>query len=175
MKKKKKKKRRDSFSCFHRLNGDAYKFHDMHLNKKKYRSSYSTPNCTKYYPSKALVWRRSPSGPKWETMGSRKPLHEKIFDGAYIGHEDPLKNITKCFINMDKQTMRGDLANTHNLRVNTAKRFIPIDNKNKSIKRLNKLINESLSTGDINRMNSKKDINKKINLQINDKRNNKSS
>ena len=169
LKKKKKKKRRDSFSCFHRLNGDAYKFHDMHLNKKKYRSSYSTPNCTKYYPSKALVWRRSPSGPKWETMGSRKPLHEKIFDGAYIGHEDPLKNITKCFINMDKQTMRGDLANTHNLRVNTAKRFIPIDNKNKSIKRLNKLINESLSTGDINRMNSKKDINKKINLQINDK------
>ena len=170
MKKKKRKKRRDSFTNFHRTNEDAYKFHDMHLNKKKYKSTYSTPNCTKYYPSKALVWKSSPSGPKWETMGSRKPLLNKIVDGTYIEHEDPLKNITKCFINMDKQTMRGDLANTHNLRVNTAKRFIPKDTKNKSIRKFNRTINESISSdGNINRIKSGRDINKKINLEINNK------
>ena len=33
------KKRNDSFSCYHRVNEDAYKFHDLHMNKKK-RKNY---------------------------------------------------------------------------------------------------------------------------------------
>jgi hypothetical protein len=35
LKKMKEKKRKDSFSCYHRTNEDAYKFHDLHMNKKR--------------------------------------------------------------------------------------------------------------------------------------------
>ena len=174
---KNKKKRGDSFTCYHRTNEDAYKFHDLHMNKKRFKSTYSTPTCTKYYPNKNLVWKRTTSGPKWETMVSRKPLGKKIFDGSYLCHEDPLKNITNCFINMDKQTVRGDIANTHNLRVNTAKKFIPKDNKNVSTRKFNQTVNDSITTEDMNinlkKTKSGKDINKKINLEINNKWKNK--
>ena len=176
-KNKNKKKRGDSFTCYHRTNEDAYKFHDLHMHKKKYKSTYSTPTCTKYYPNKNLVWKRTTTGPKWETMVSRKPLGKKIFDGSYLCHEDPLKNITNCFINMDKQTIRGDITNTHNLRVNTAKRFVPKDNKNVSTRRFNRTVNDSITTDDMNinmkKTKSGKDINKKINLEINNKWKNK--
>ena len=78
---------------------------------------------------------------------------------------------------MDKQTVRGDIVNTHNLRVNTAKKFIPKDNKNVSTRKFNRTVNDSITTDDMNinmkKTKSGKDINKKINLEINNKWKNK--
>ena len=168
LKKMKEKKRKDSFSCYHRTNEDAYKFHDLHMNKKKEKATFSTPNCTKYFPNKDYVLHRMPTCPKWETMGSRKPLSINLYDGSYLGHEDPLNNITHCFINMDKQTMRGDLINSNNVRINTAKPFISRNKKNISNDNIN-------SYRDKNRIKSGKDYNKKINLEMNNKWKNKNT
>ena len=178
LEKKNKKKSKDLFTCYHRTNEDAYKFHDLHINKKKEKSIFSTPNCTKYFPNKNLVWHRMPTSPKWETMESRKTIIDKKYDGSYLGHEDPLKNITKCFINMDKQTMRGDVINTKNVRINTAKPYISKNRKNKSIRAFNKTtMNHNVSShkDNINRIKSGKDVNKKINIEINNKWKNKNN
>ena len=168
-------KEKDSFSCFHRTNEDAYKFHDLHVSKRREKSNFTTPNCTKYFPNKNFVWRKTPSGPKWETMTSRKPLSKKIYDGSYLTHDDPLKNITNCFINMDKQTMRGDVTNCNNVRVTTAKPFISKDKKNKSQVEFNTLMNESFNSfkDKARRIKSGKDYNKRINLEMNNKWTNK--
>ena len=164
------KKRNDSFSCYHRANEDAYKFHDLHMNKKREKITFSTPNCTKYFPNKDYVLNRMPTCPKWETMGSRKPLYNNLYDGSYLGHEDPLNNITHCFINMDKQTMRGDLINSNNVRINTAKPFISKNKKNTSIKDFEKNMNDNANSyRDRNKIKSGKDYNKKINLDINNR------
>jgi hypothetical protein len=162
---------KDPFTCFHRTNEDAYKFHDLHMNKKKEKIIFETPNCTKYFPNKNLVWHRMPTCPKWETMESRKLNINKINDGSYLSHEDPLKNITKCFINMDKQTMRGDILN-NNIRFNTAKPFISKKRENKSLMNAHKINDTSSShrgKDNKNRAISGKDINKKINLEMNSK------
>jgi hypothetical protein len=171
----KNKKPMDSFSLYHRTNEDAYKFHDLHMSKIKKKQNFTTPNCTKYYPNKNLVCHRSPSGPKWETMTSRKPLANKTYGGSYLTHEDPLKNITNCFINMDKQTMRGDVINCNNVRINTAKPFISKDKKNKSTREFNKLMNDSINNfkDKARRIKSGKDYNKRINLEMNKKWTNK--
>ena len=175
--KKKEKKRKDSFSCFHRTNEDFYKFHDLHMNKKKEKTTFLTPNCTKYFPNKDIIWHRMPTCPKWETMESRKSLSKKTYDGSYLGHDDPLKNITHIFINMDKQTMRGDVINTKNVRINTAKPFISKNKKNTSIKEFGKIINDNDSINSLrdnaNRIKSGKEYNKKINLEMNNKWKNK--
>ena len=169
--KNKKKKEKDLFTCYHRTNEDAYKFHDLHMNKKKEKSTFSTPNCTKYFPNKDFVWHRMPTCPKWETMESRKPLAKKSSGGSYLCHEDPLKNITNCFINMDKQTMRGDVINSNNVRINTAKPFISKNKKNKSVREFDKILNDSTNSYKMNldRIKSGKDYNKKRNLEMNNK------
>ena len=174
LQKNKDKKKKDSFSCYHRTNEDAYKFHDLHMNKRKEKTVFSTPNCTKYFPNKDYVLHRMPICPKWETMGSRKPLYNNLYDGSYLGHEDPLNNITHCFINMDKQTMRGDLINSNNVRINTAKPFISRNKKNISIRDFDKNINDNINSyRDKKRTKSGKDYNKKINLEMNNKWKNK--
>ena len=144
--KKKEKKKKDPNSCYHRLNEDAYKFHDMHINKKRQKSKFVTPECTKYFPNKKYIWHRTPTILKWDTMESRKPICKNDYKVRYLGHENPLKNIRNCFITMDKQTMRGDVITSGNVRINSAKPFIAKEKRRKS-----------------------KDYNRKINLQINNK------
>ena len=118
-----KNKKRGQHSLFHKTNIEAYKYHDLHMTKKKVKKKYYTPNCTKYFPKKDFVWHRNPTCLKWDTMQKRKPLNYNIFRGQLLEHEDPLKNIKKCFVNMEKQTMRGDTIKFNNVRIQTAKPF----------------------------------------------------
>ena len=122
---------------FHRTNSDAYKFHDLHRQKGHKKKEYKTPNCTKYLPSKALVWKRTLIPPKWDKIRGRDPLFGVDNTKYYLNHEPPLKNIGKVFIDMDKQTMRGDVITKHDLRIITTKTFISKNkkkNKNKKEK-----------------------------------------
>ena len=122
---------------FHRTNSDAYKFHDLHRQKGHKKKEYKTPNCTKYLPSKALVWKRTLIPPKWDKIRGRDPLFGVDNTKYYLNHEPPLKNIGKVFIDMDKQTMRGDAITKHDLRIITTKTFISKNkkkNKNKKEK-----------------------------------------
>ena len=109
---------------FHRLNKELYKFHDQRRQKGIIVKPDTTPTCTKYLPSKKLVWSRSIIWPGWKTMKGRKKLFEDKDGKFYINHEDILTQVGPCFIQMDKQTMRGNcVPDTHNLRQKTTKPF----------------------------------------------------
>ena len=129
-KKKQKKKKIDKNSCFHRLNKEDYKFHDIHMIKKMHEIAKPKPNITKYVINTNLVSKRIITGPKWEKMGKRKDIFKYNYSKYYLNHENILNNAGHCFINMDKQTMRGDLLTSNNLRINSAKAFSRNRNKN---------------------------------------------
>ena len=120
---------------YHRINSDAYKFHDLHRQKRHNKREFKTPNCTKYLPNKELVWKRTLIPPKWDKIRGRSPLYGIDHTRYYLNHEPPLKNIGKVFIDMDKQTMRGDAITFHDLRIITTKTFI---SKNKIKKKKEK-------------------------------------
>ena len=132
--KKPKKEKNEIKKYFHRTNSDAYKFHDLHRQKGHKKKEFRTPNCTKYLPNKDFVMRRTVIPPRWDKLTGRYPLFQKDNTKIYLNHEPPLKNIGKTFIDMDKQTMRGDAITGHELRVITTKSFVP---KNKKKKRVN--------------------------------------
>ena len=155
---KKSNKSYKSNRFFHKTNIEAYKYHDMNMKKKRIKKKFFTPNCTKYFPKKDFVWNRMPTCLKWDTMQKRKPLYINIVGANLLEHEDPLKNIKNCFVNMDKQTMRGDNINFNNTRIQTAKPF----NIEKNIKRKKQKNKKRIKTG----------IRRNINNDINDNNNN---
>ena len=109
---------------FHRLNKEFYKFHDQRRQKGIMAKPDTTPTCTKYLPSKKLVWRSTIIWPGWKTMKGRKKLFEDKDGKFYVNHKDILTQVEPCFIQMEKQTMRGNcIPDTHNLRVKTTKPF----------------------------------------------------
>ena len=66
-------------------------------------------------------------------MKGRKQLFEGKDGKFYLNHENILTQVGPCFIQMDKQTMRGNLVPaTHYLRVKTTKPFKPRHFKYKS-------------------------------------------
>ena len=121
---KKKKFDENAPNYFHRLNKEYYKFHDQRRQKGIIVKPDTTPTCTKYLPSKKLVWRKVINWPGWQTMKGRKPLFEGNDGKFYVNHGDILTQVGPCFIQMEKQTMRGNMVpNTHYLRVKTTKPF----------------------------------------------------
>ena len=118
---------------FHRLNKELYKFHDLRRRKGIITKPDTTPTCTKYVPSKKLVWRKIINWPGWEKMKGRRKIFEGKDGKFYINHGNILTQAFPCFIEMEKQTMRGNLVPaTHYLRVKTTKPFLPKHNKYKN-------------------------------------------
>ena len=156
-KNKEKNKKRDPNSLFHKTNNEAYKYHDLHMTKKRIKKEYFTPNCTKYFPKKDYVWHKTPTCIKWDVMQKRKPLHYKMYDGKLLEHEDPLKYIKNCFVNMDKQTMRGDVVNHNNVRIQTARPFLKeISGSNNISRRTYRTKSRRIKTGIIRDKDKKK-------------------
>ena len=114
------------FTAYHRTNKEAFKYHDKHMSERKKKRIESTPDCTKYVPNKNVVWKRTLIGPPWKTMKERQSLGHQDNTKYYLEHNDPLKNITPTFINMDKQTQRGTFFSVSSPRFNSAKAFTPI-------------------------------------------------
>ncbi len=156
---KQKSKKIGSQGIYHRTNSEAYKYHDINMKKKRIKKKFFTPNCTKYFPSKDFVWHRSPTCLKWDAMQKRKPIHLNIYDGTLLEHEDPLKNITNIFVNMDKQTIRGDAIKSNNVRIQTAKPF----EREKHIQKRHRKKRKRIKTG----IMRKYDMNLQINTENN--------
>ena len=126
---KKKKKRaidKNEPNYFHKIDKAYYKFHDLHRQKGTNIHPDTTPNCTKYLPSKKLVWRKTINWPSWDKMKARQPFCGRKAGKIYINHGDILSEAGPCFIAMDKQTMRGErIPESHNLRIITTRPFSP--------------------------------------------------
>ena len=116
-------------SAYHRTNKEAYKYHDKHMAERKKVKEETTPDCTKYVPNRDCVWKRTLVGPAWKTMKARDPMGRKDNSKFYLEHNDPLKDIEHTFIDMNKQTMRGDCITATNPRFSTARPFVPTNKK----------------------------------------------
>ena len=148
---KKNKKKEIKIKYFHRLKEELYKYHDLHMQNYKTKKPILTPDCTKYAPNKDFVMRRILVSPNWKTRKGRSPLFGVDNTKYYLNHEDPLKNIGHTFIDMDKQTMRGNLITSHDLRIITTKTFVPKNQGKKKIKKT-----------DVNNNNNNKKYNKSV-------------
>ena len=150
VKKKARIKKKDLVKYFHRIDSGAYRYHDLHRQKGNKKEEYKTPNCTKYNPNMDSVMRKTLVGPKWEKLRGRLPLFRKDNTKFYLNHDDPLKNIGGTFIDMDKQTMRGNLIESHDVRILTNKPFVPKMKKNKTYQKIDKSkFNEEDNKSDI--------------------------
>ena len=151
-KKKKKLKKNKTVKIFHRTGDKAYKYYDQHMRKPIIKKPDLTPNCTKYFPSKDLVWKRTIVGPKWDTMKERQPFGSQDNTKYYLNHVDPLEDIGKCFIDMNKQTMRGENSEFHDLRITTTRPFSA--NTTKRSNKKYKTNPKNLNTKNINNKNN---------------------
>ena len=127
-KKNKKKIDENEPNYYHRTDKEFYKFHDLHRQKGTPVRPDTTPTCTKYLPSKNLVWRKTINWPSWDKLKGRKPFisSEENDSKFYINHGNIISQAGPCFINMDKQTMRGErVPESHNLRIITTRPFTP--------------------------------------------------
>jgi hypothetical protein len=87
--------------------------------------------------------KRIIGSPEWKTRKGRTPLYKVNNSKIYLNHEHPLKNIVKVFIDMNKQSMRGNFNNSNDVRNITTKSFT----KDKFEKRLKKIkTNNNMST-----------------------------
>ena len=151
---------------FHRTNKEYYKFHDLHRQKGTVVRPDTTPTCTKYLPSKNLVWKKTINWPSWDKMPKRKPFPVKEGGKIYINHGDILSDVGPCLINMNKQTMRGErIPESHNLRVITTRPFTPISSSSTPLFLRNGKKNKKLEINTGNKFSSSHNIfknNKKI-------------
>ena len=119
LKKSTKKTKKKFFSAFHRTNNNNYKYHDQHmfdlkiinekLNKEK-NNNNKKDLFSVSIPSRNFIWKKSPMPTEWKNMPKREILYTKINDAKiYLNQEDLLKNMAgKSFVDMNKQTVRGD-------------------------------------------------------------------
>ena len=104
---------------------DRLKYHNKHMQEGDKRKKIAEPPCTRYNPKHTFVWPRTITGPKWKILRGRdrKPLPIDTKD-FYI-HNEPMELKSKCFVNMRKQTQRGDFTELVDLRIRTDKPYSP--------------------------------------------------
>ena len=144
------------------------------------------PTCTKYSPKYSLIFPKLLTGPIWEKVSGRKykkiEMDEKDFlishDSAFINDE------SKCLVNMDKTTQRGNFLNS-NIRQRAEKPFVKtLQIKTPKNIKMNSSINDDKKNNKdkntknflIKSVSQPKNISNKIiltNESVNDKRKNK--
>ena len=106
---------------------DEYKYHQQHHKELydynvllKTQKKFGA-NSSMYVPKKDITWRRTVTGPYWDTITGREKncLFQKNGENTdtdfYIDH-NTFKNDNKTF-QMDKQTKRGQLPTSYDLRI----------------------------------------------------------
>ena len=101
-----------------------YHFHSQTDNNEESKY-YDNPTCTKYTPNFSLVFPKLLTGPVWTKVSGRKykkvEFDEKDF---LITHDSAIDNESKCLVNMNRTTQRGNLFENTDPRFRTEKKFI---------------------------------------------------
>ncbi len=125
------------------LKKDKFKYHIQNIirmnNKKKKEKNNllkEAPSLSKYNPKMDYIWSRTLSGPKWESLTSRK---FKILNNNWEINNLPKSSFeeSKCLVKMEKQTMRYGFPIHHDLRFRYEKKYTP-PKKNKYYLKSNK-------------------------------------
>jgi len=172
--KKKKKIDENEPNYFHRTDKEFYKFHDLHRQKGTPIRPDTTPTCTKYLPSKNLVWRKTINWPSWDKMKGRKPfISGESNSKFYINHADILSEVGPCLINMNKQTMRGEkVPESHNLRIITTRPFTPNISNSQNIYFKNGKKSKKMEINIDNKYNNRNKVFFRSNNKLNTNKNN---
>ena len=177
----KKKKSKIEFVCKLMKDNPKLKYHNRHLyseNKKKLTIEADTFS---YAPKYDYIRPRLLSGPCWKNAKERK--QKIIIDkrNYYITHKDFLNNPdTKCLVNMNRTTKRGEFIDEKNIRIRNEKYYENIklkeNDKNKNnIKSIPLIINLSDKNKDNKNKIIKTERNKKKNSNYNNNELNKSN
>ena len=103
---------------------DRLKYHNKHMKEGDKRKKIAEPPCTSYHPKYSFIWSRTITGPKWKILRGRdkKPLPVDTKD-FYIHNSEGMQLTSKCFINMKKQTQRGEFTEAKDVRIRTDKPY----------------------------------------------------
>ena len=132
----KKRKKIDNRKKFkNQISNFKYFFHNKHCEsiEERKRKLVPEPACTRYHPNYNYIWPKLIIGPKWKNISGRKEKISKVdkrdflinnlenYDKYIINSGD-----TKCFVNMNKTTQRGNFIDLKDLRLKTEKPFIKL-------------------------------------------------
>ncbi len=106
---------------------NKYKYHNQHMKEGNRKKKKKTPE-TKYYPKYEYIYPKLITGPSWKYLKGRddnnnnvKKIDEKDF---YLDNNiNTNSNSSKCLVNMDKTTQRGDFNVSHDIRIRNDKPF----------------------------------------------------
>ena len=120
------------------------KLNAIHNNSiSKYGSEINQPGCTRYYPNYNYIKPRLLEGPFWKDVPGRNqkglnPNEDRIFTEQIEDNKNYKYYIlegekSKCLVNMNKTTQRGEFGDIKDLRIRTDKAFIKPKKKNKTV------------------------------------------
>ena len=113
-----KEKKKKSIIPNHKL-----KYHNKHMSEGNKKKKSSEPPCTRYYPRYEYIWPKLITGPSWKQSRGRT-FNKKEVDNQEFFHEDiTFSPTSKCLVNMNKTTQRGDFIISNNVRIRTDKPF----------------------------------------------------
>ena len=113
-----KEKKKKSIIPNHKL-----KYHNKHMSEGNKKKKSSEPPCTRYYPRYEYIWPKLITGPSWKQSRGRT-FNKKEIDNQEFFHEDiTFSPTSKCLVNMNKTTQRGDFIISNNVRIRTDKPF----------------------------------------------------
>ena len=143
-------------------NNPKLSFHNRHLYSETKKKKIVVESDTfSYAPKYEYIRPRLISGPSWKNSKGRKEKKPKIDKrNYYIKHSDFLDNPdSKCLVNMNKTTKRGEFLNAKDIRMRNEKSIDNKDEKNK-FKTISSFINLP---------NNNKNKNNQISLTIENK------
>ena len=117
---------------------EKYKYHQTHHKEyKKFQEEHGyEPSSAKYFPKLDFIWPRTITGPKWEELSGRNnrkafgflaQQNKTYYDSkSYLKHKDLIPD-HNVFIQMNKQTERGDFATHNDVRIRNDKPFCQTD------------------------------------------------
>jgi hypothetical protein len=189
-KKRKKIENRKKFK--NQIANFKYFFHNKHCEsiEERKKKLIPEPACTRYHPNYNYIWPKLITGPKWKNISGRKETKPEVDERDFLinnleNYDKYIINSgdTKCFVNMNKTTQRGNFIDFKDIRLKTEKPFIKLTKSKRKYDLANELndgrfaktfINGFRIYNVLNKKKNSKRNNKKllINLKINPKLNN---
>ena len=158
---KNKEKIPDEYKYHQKHHKDLYDYNLILKNQKNYGA-----NLTMYMPKKDFTWRRTLTGPYWDSLTGRdknaffNPKIDNLNSNFYIDH-NTFKNENKTF-QMDKQIKRGNLPISNDLRIRIEEPFGERSYKNK-----HNVVSKTIPKKNEKAKNGKKKDNKNNNHSLN--------
>lgn len=121
----KKKKSKIEFVCKLMKNNPKLVYHNRHLYSESRKKLTIESDNFSYAPKYDYIRPRLLSGPSWKNTNDKKDKKISIDKrDYYIGQKDFLKNSeSKCLVNMNRTTQRGEFINDIDIRIRNEKSF----------------------------------------------------